>query len=117
MLMKVERILSKKMVRGKPYYKVKWEGKHKDEASWESPPSLLDVKHLVNNYERKSWGAPLDEKFFDEELYQSKNFPLLKSRSKDKKARKRIKEEAKREPKPELHRDSDDEYYNVKEET
>ena len=46
--MKVEKIIAKKYVRGKPYYKVKWLGKHKDESTWESPPSLLEVKHMIN---------------------------------------------------------------------
>ena len=92
---RAEKILGKKFVRGKPYYKIKWMGKHKDEATWESPASLLDVKHMINAYEIRLYRKPLDEKFFDEDLYQSKNFPIQKSRSKDRKARNRMKKELK----------------------
>lgn len=31
---KPEKILGKKFVRGKPYYKIKWEGSAKDQSSW-----------------------------------------------------------------------------------
>lgn len=33
-MQKPEKILGKKFVRGKPYYKIKWEGLTKDQSSW-----------------------------------------------------------------------------------
>lgn len=71
---KPEKILGKKFVRGKPYYKIKWEGSAKDQSSWESPASLKQFKLMINKYEVKNWGAPLDDKFFDIDLYLTKGF-------------------------------------------
>ena len=62
---KPEKIIGKKYVRGKPYYKVKWEGQSKDKATWESPPRLKEYKTMVQQYEVKNWGVPLDVKFFE----------------------------------------------------
>ena len=52
---------------------------------------------MINAYEIRLYRKPLDEKFFDEDLYQSKNFPIQKSRSKDRKARNRRKRESREE--------------------
>lgn len=71
---KPEKITGKKFVRGKPYYKVKWEGLSKDQVTWESPAHLSQFKSMVNKYEIKNWGFALDDKFFDPELYTTKAF-------------------------------------------
>ena len=83
--MKVEKILGKKFVRGKPYYRVKWVGMHKDEATWNSPPEIIEARDLINKFEQKNWGSPVDDKFFNKDLYQSKGFPRNESTSKRKK--------------------------------
>lgn len=58
--MKPEKILGKKFVRGKPYYKIKWDKAPKEQATWEAPPDLLKYKNLINKYEIKHWGSHLD---------------------------------------------------------
>ena len=58
--MKVEKILGKKFVRGKPYYKIKWEGASKDQSTWETPPALVKYRSMINSYEMKNWGLSLD---------------------------------------------------------
>lgn len=58
--MKLEKILGKKFVRGKPYYKIKWDGVGKDQSTWESPPSIAKYRSVIDRYEVKNWGAPLD---------------------------------------------------------
>jgi hypothetical protein len=79
-----EKILAKKFVRGKPYYRVKWEGRPKDQASWEPPPLLYNFKAMIDKYEMKNWGVAFDEKFFDSELYLTKAFPTKKPHDKKK---------------------------------
>lgn len=55
-----EKILAKKFVRGKPYYKIKWEGVSKDQSTWETPPALIKHKSMIDKYEMKNWGLHLD---------------------------------------------------------
>ena len=93
--MKPEKILAKKYVRSKPYYKVKWDGLGKEEASWETPPTLRQYKKMINEYEMKNWGSPLDEKYFDSAIYMNKGFPhrskiLSKKKKIDKKLKKKL---------------------------
>lgn len=57
--MRLEKILSKKFVRGKPYYKVRWQGSGDAQPTWETPPSLERYRSMINNYEIKNWGVPL----------------------------------------------------------
>lgn len=78
-MQKPDKILGKKFVRGKPYYKIKWEGLTKDQSTWESPPSLARFKSMINKYQMKNWGCPLDEKFYDQDIYQNKGFAHKKT--------------------------------------
>ena len=89
--MKPEKILGKKFVRGKPYYKIKWHGSGKDQATWETPPALEKYKPMINNYEMRNWGVPLDEKFFDEAIYVNKGFAHRSKTLNDKKQAKQSK--------------------------
>lgn len=50
---------------------------------------------MVNKYEVKNWGSPLDEKFFDPHIYEAKA-TILKSKNHDKKKAKQKKRSEKR---------------------
>jgi hypothetical protein len=50
----VEEILDKKIVKGKAYYKVKWQGYGLDQCTWEVKSHLRYVRELVEAYELRS---------------------------------------------------------------
>ena len=51
---KVEKIIGKKKIKGKIYYKVKWLGYPEEESTWEPRTNLIeDVPDLVKEYENK----------------------------------------------------------------
>jgi hypothetical protein len=50
---------------------------------------------MINKYEIKNWGAPLDDKFFDSDLYLTKAF-APKKKIHDKKKVKELKRDEKR---------------------
>lgn len=100
--MKPEKILGKKFVRGKPYYKIKWEGSAKDQSSWVSPPSLMKYRSMIDKYEVKNWGLVLDEKFFDPAIYVNKGFANRSRAVSNKKQAK----EAKRKEKKKIEEES-----------
>jgi len=48
----VQKIIGKKKIKGKIYYRVKWKGYPESDATWESRKNLIeDVPILVNEYE------------------------------------------------------------------
>lgn len=49
----VEAILDQKMVRGKPFYLVKWLGYDLSDATWESPANLTHCSGALNDYHMK----------------------------------------------------------------
>jgi hypothetical protein len=48
----VESIIGKKLVDGKPFYRVKWEGYPETDSTWEKPAHLRYVADMVKDYER-----------------------------------------------------------------
>lgn len=50
----VEEILDKKIVKGKAYYKVKWQGYGLDQCTWQVKSHLRYVRELVEAYELRS---------------------------------------------------------------
>lgn len=48
----VERIVDKKQIRGKTYYKVKWEGYPYSQCTWEPIDHLENVINLINHFEK-----------------------------------------------------------------
>ena len=46
----MEKIIGKKTIKGKPYYKIRWQGYDSSEDTWEPPSSLKNVQHLVDEY-------------------------------------------------------------------
>ena len=92
--MRPEKILAKKFVRGKPYYKIKWDRAGKDQATWETPPTLEKYKKMINQYEFKNWGMILSEEFFDPAIYVNKGFAhrskLLSKKKTSKKINKKV---------------------------
>lgn len=48
----VESIIGKKVVNGKLYYRVKWEGYPESDSTWEKPAHLRYVADMVKDYER-----------------------------------------------------------------
>lgn len=51
---------------------------------------------MINRYEIKNWSAPLDDKFFDAELYITKGFASKKTIHDKKKAIQKKKSEKKK---------------------
>ena len=50
---KVEKILNKRMIRGKEKFLVRWKGYTVEEDTWESRENLENVKELVEKFERE----------------------------------------------------------------
>lgn len=51
---------------------------------------------MINKYEIKNWGAPLDDKFFDDEIYLTKGFAAKKQNIDKKKVIQKKKSEKKK---------------------
>ena len=49
----VEKILDKRIHKGKIQYKIKWEGYSTDECTWEPLAHLDNVKYMIKEYERE----------------------------------------------------------------
>jgi len=56
----VEKILNKRIVRGKEKFLVRWKGYTAEEDTWESRENLGNVKELVEEFERE-YGEEADE--------------------------------------------------------
>ena len=52
-LYEVEKIIGKKIINGKPRYRVKWEGYSVGESTWEVASHLRHVKEMVEEFEKK----------------------------------------------------------------
>jgi len=50
---KVEKILNKKMIRGKEKFLVRWKGYTAEEDIWKSRENLENIKELVEEFERE----------------------------------------------------------------
>jgi len=49
----VEKILNKRMIRGKEKFLVRWKGYMAEEDTWESRENLENTKELVEEFERE----------------------------------------------------------------
>ena len=56
----VEKILNKRMVRGKEKFLVRWKGYMAEEDTWESRENLENAKELVEEFERE-YGEEVEE--------------------------------------------------------
>jgi hypothetical protein len=54
----VEAILAKRIVKGKPTYKVKWHGYGADEATWEPLANCVGCEGLISAFEEASVASP-----------------------------------------------------------
>jgi len=50
---KVEKILNKRVVKGKKKFLVRWKGYMAEEDTWENRANLKNTKELVDEFERK----------------------------------------------------------------
>jgi len=50
---KVEKIINKRMIRGKEKFLVRWKGYMAEEDTWENRENLENAKELVEEFERK----------------------------------------------------------------
>jgi len=69
----VEKILNKRMVRGKEKFLVRWKGYMAEEDTWESRENLENAKELVEEFERE-YGEEVEELRQQEQEEEEKEF-------------------------------------------
>jgi len=69
----VEKILNKRMVRGKEKFLVRWKGYTAEEDTWESRENLENAKELVEEFERE-YGEEVEELRRQEQEEEEKKF-------------------------------------------
>jgi len=70
---KVEKILNKRMVRGKEKFLVRWKGYMAEEDTWENKENLENAKELVEEFERE-YGEEVKELRQQEQEKEEKKF-------------------------------------------
>lgn len=61
----VERVEGKKVVEGKTYYFVKWEGWPASHSTWEPESNLRNIQSLLDDYNHSAEGAKLTDACLD----------------------------------------------------
>jgi len=69
----VEKILNKRMVRGKEKFLVRWKGYTAEEDTWENKKNLENAKELVEEFERE-YGEEVKELRQQEQEEEEKEF-------------------------------------------
>ena len=87
----VETIITKKKLKKKNYYLIKWKGYPVNESTWEPISNLKNVQYLINNFEN-DYPDSIDKKLFEIFQNKSSSTKLVKSSEKNLLKKKKFRE-------------------------